>query len=228
MTEVRGILFDVDGTLVDSSYLHTVSWWLAFRQEGHDVVMADVHRAVGMGSDMLVPHLLGDDVDDDVADDLAAAHDAIYSTYWPALRLLPGARDLVRHAHAAGLTTVLASSARQREVDVVLGLLDVGEQLDHTTSSDDAEASKPAPDLLNAALRKADLSPDDAIFVGDAVWDVEASAKAGVRCIGLECGGTSAAELREAGAAFTYKDCADLLAHWDHAVGADSQHGVRG
>jgi len=219
MSDIRGILFDVDGTLVDSGYLHAVAWWQAFRQQGFDVVMADIHRAVGMGADTIVPHLLGDDVDDDVADELPAAHDAIYSTWWPALRLLPGARELVTHAHGAGLTTVLASSAAQREVNVVLRLLDVDDQLDHTTSSDDAGTSKPAPDLVQSALQKADLAPDEAIFVGDAVWDVEASAKAGVRCIGLECGGTSASELREAGAVHTYKDCADLLAHWDEALG---------
>lgn len=214
---VRGVLFDVDGTLVDSGYLHAIAWWQAIRMQSRDVPMAQIHRSVGMGADVIIPHLLGE-VDDDEQSELTAAHDSIYSTYWPALRLLPGAREVVMHAHDSGLVTVLASSAAERELNVTRALLDLDDYLDHATSSDDAESSKPAPDLVNAALRKAKLDASDTLFVGDAVWDISASAKAGVPCIGLECGGTSAAELREAGAAHTFKDCADLLAHWDEAL----------
>ncbi|HEU5265719.1 MAG TPA: HAD family hydrolase [Jatrophihabitans sp.] len=216
MSQPRGVLFDVDGTLVDTTYIHAVCWWLAFRKADLDVPMARIHRAVGMGADQLVPHVLNQDRSD--IDELDAAHGALYSMYWPALRLLPGARDLVRHAHTAGLVTVLASSASPRELEVLRRLLDADDSLDHATSSKDAEDSKPAPDLVSAALEKAALDPAASVFVGDSVWDVEACAKAQVACIGLECGGTSAAELRAAGAIQTFEDPGDLLAHWDETM----------
>jgi HAD superfamily hydrolase (TIGR01509 family) len=211
----RAVLFDVDGTLVDSTYPHTVAWWQAFRQNDLDVTMSRIHRAIGMGADQLVPEVTdGAEVD---VDALADAHDALYSAYWPALRALPGARELVRRCHEAGLTTVLASSAGAREVGVLRTLLDVDDALDEATSSDDAEASKPAPDLVGVAIDKAGVAPAEAVFVGDAVWDVHACAKAGVRCIGLTCGGTSEAELAEAGAVAVYRDPADLIDHWDES-----------
>ena len=206
------MLFDVDGTLIDTNYLHAVCWWLAFRQAGLDVPMSRIHRSIGMGADQLVPHVLDDDDADVEAFD--TAHSALYSTYWPGLRCLPGAADLVRHAHEAELVTVLASSAGARELEVLQRVLNAGDALDHATSSRDAEDSKPAPDLVTAALGRAGLDADAAVFVGDSVWDVEAAARAHVQCIGLECGGTSAAELREAGATATFGDPADLLAHW--------------
>jgi HAD superfamily hydrolase (TIGR01509 family) len=210
----RAVLFDVDGTLVDSTYPHTLAWSQAFRRADVDVAMWRLHRAIGMGPDQLIPHVVDDPEDQDV-DALAQSHDAIYSTFWPSLRALPGARELVRRCHDAGLITVLASSAGAREVEVVRELLDVDDALDHATSSDDARDSKPAPDLVGVAVERAGVDAADAVFVGDAVWDVRACAEAGVACIGLECGGTSAAELRAAGAVEVYRDPADLLTNWD-------------
>lgn len=209
----RAVLFDVDGTLVDSNYPHTVAWWQAFREAGLDVPMWRIHRAIGMGADQLIPHVLGDEVDVE-AEALTQSHDALYAAWWPSLRPLPGARDLVRRCHDAGLVTVLASSAGGREVSVLRELLDVDEALDHATSSDDAEDSKPAPDLVGVAVERAGVDPTEAVFVGDSVWDVRACAEAGVACLGLECGGTSAAELRDAGAVQVYRDAADLLDRW--------------
>lgn len=218
----RAVLFDVDGTLVDSTYLHTVSWWQAFRRAGEDVPMAHIHRAIGMGADNLVPHVLGRDVDEDTLSSLADAHDAVYATYWPALRAFAGARELIRHCHDAGLTTVLASSAGADQVEVIRRLLDVDEWLDHSTSSADGDQSKPAPDLVQIALDKAGADAADAVFVGDAVPDVEACARAGVRCITLTCGGTGAEELRTAGAVEVYEDAAALLkAFGDSALAHD-------
>jgi HAD superfamily hydrolase (TIGR01509 family) len=209
----RGVLFDIDGTLVDTSYLHTVSWWHAFRQAGMDVSMARIHRAIGMGGDQLV-HEVTDGAADDQAEELIAAHDSLYSTHWPALRLLPGARELVQHCHQAGLVTVLASSAGSAEFDVLTTVLGLDDVIDAATGSADADSSKPDPDIVLVALDKAKLKPENAVFVGDAVWDVQASGKAGLRCVGLESGGTSAAELLEAGAVATYRDAADLLARF--------------
>jgi HAD superfamily hydrolase (TIGR01509 family) len=210
----RGVLFDVDGTLVDSGYIHAVCWWQALRQQDRDVPMSVIHRSIGMGSDRLVPHV-APDADEDLIADLTAAHDALYSTYWPQLRRLPGAAELVRRCHDAGLGTVLASSAGATELDVLRRVLDVDDFLDHVTSSADGDNSKPDPDLVLAALDKAGLEGQDAVFIGDAVWDVHAASAAGVACIGVECGGTSEAELRDAGAVAVFRDPADLLTHWD-------------
>jgi len=212
LNRVRGVLFDADGTLIDSTFLHTVCWWQAFRQHDYDVPMALVHRSVGMGADNLVEHVLGSLEDVDL-ESLSASHDAIYSTHWPALRPLPGARDLVRRCSEAGLRTVLASSAKDRELAVLREVLAADEAIDLATSASDASSSKPDPDIVEVALRKAELDPSEALFIGDAVWDVHASRKLGVACIGLECGGTSAAELLEAGAFATFADPADLLEH---------------
>jgi len=212
LKQVRGVLFDVDGTLIDTTFLHAVCWWQAFRQHDIDAQMAVIHRSVGMGSDKLVGNVLGDTSDVDV-DALSASHAALYSAYWPQLRPLPGARELLLRCHEAGLVTVLASSAKERELGVLRRVLDCDEAIDVATSSADAEASKPAPDILEVALHKAKLSAEEALFVGDAVWDVHASSKLGIACIGLECGGTSAAESLEAGAFATYSDPQDLLVH---------------
>lgn len=213
---MRGVLFDVDGTLIDSNYLHAVAWWQAFRHADLDVRMADIHRAIGMGADKLLPHLLGER-DDDVLRTISNDHDAIYSTWWPTLRPLPGAAGLVRRCKAAGLVTVLASSAKARELKVIRQVLGADEHLDEATSSDDAQDSKPAPDLVEVALSKAGLRAERSVMIGDSVWDVRGAANAGVTCIGVECGGTSAAELREAGAAQVFADPQDLLDHWDES-----------
>lgn len=214
LNRVRGVLLDVDGTLIDSTFLHAVCWWQAFRQHDLDAQMAVIHRSVGMGSEKLVANVLGSTEDVDL-DGLSASHDALYSAYWPQLRPLPGARELLRRCSAAGLVTVLASSAKERELGILRRVLDCDDAIDAATSSADADASKPAPDILEVALSKAKLAPEEALFIGDAVWDVHASSKLGIACIGLECGGTSAAELLEAGAFATYSDPAALLVHSD-------------
>lgn len=207
-----GVLFDVDGTLVDSTYLHTLAWWQAFRQADHDVAMAVLHRSIGMGADKILDHILGEDRDRSEDDTVASAHDAIYSTHWPALRAFPQAAELLRRTRNEGLGVVLASSAKEKELGVLRTVLNADDAIDAATSSSDVKESKPAPDILEAALAAGKLDRDSAVFVGDAVWDVQASAKLGIRCVGLECGGTSAAELRDAGAVAVYRDPAALLA----------------
>jgi HAD superfamily hydrolase (TIGR01509 family) len=205
------VLFDVDGTLVDSNYLHAVCWWEAFTQAGHDVPMASVHRAIGMGSDQMLDALLPAGRDRDGDDGIRAAHGALYATYWPRQRPLPGAADLLRACKKRGLTVVLASSADAREFTALRAALDADDAIDEATSSADVERSKPAPDLVQVALDKARVPPDAAVFVGDTVWDVRASGKAGVSCIGLLSGGIGRAELLDAGAAEVYDGPAELL-----------------
>ncbi|HTU06447.1 MAG TPA: HAD family hydrolase [Trebonia sp.] len=204
------VLFDVDGTLVDSNYLHAVCWWEAFTQAGHDVPMARIHRSIGMGSGQMLDALLpGRDRDGDAG--LRAAHGALYATYWSRQRPLPGAADLLRACQKRGLRVVLASSADTREFAALRAALDADDAVDEATSAADVERSKPAPDLVRVALDKAGVKPDDAVFVGDTVWDVEACGKAGVPCIGVLSGGVSRAELLEAGAAEVYDGPAELL-----------------
>lgn len=208
---LAAVLFDVDGTLVDSNYLHAVCWWEAFIQAGHDVPMARIHRTVGMGSDQLLDALLPADRDRAADDGMRAAHGALYATYWSRQRPLPGAADLLRACKRRGLRVVLASSADAREFAALRAVLAAGDAIDEATSSADVERSKPAPDLVQVALDKAGVRPDAAVFVGDTIWDVRACGKAGVPCVGLLSGGISRAELLDAGAVEVYEGPAELL-----------------
>jgi HAD superfamily hydrolase (TIGR01509 family) len=209
---LRAVLFDVDGTLIDTNYLHAVTWWQAFAQGGHYVPMADIHRAIGMGSDQLLDRLLPADRDKDGDSKLALSHDALYAVYWSRLRPLPRAADLLRACKARGLAVILASSAGEAESGILRAALDAEDAIDAATFAGDVESSKPAPDLVQVALEKAAVPAEQAVFVGDTVWDVQASGKAGVPCIGLLSGGISREELADAGAAQVYNGPADLLA----------------
>ena len=211
MTRISAVLFDVDGTLVDTNYLHAVTWWEAFRQYGHHVPMAHIHRAIGMGSDKLLDHLLPGDRDRAVDDEMRSAHTALYAPYWPRLRAFDGAADLLRACANRDLRVVLASSASEREMRALRDALDAEDVVTTATSSGDAEQSKPAPDILQIALERGEVGPDAAVFIGDTIWDVQACKKAGLVCIAFLTGGTSREELREAGAVEVYQGPAELL-----------------
>jgi HAD superfamily hydrolase (TIGR01509 family) len=217
MDRPTGVLFDVDGTLVDTTYLHTICWWEALGQDGHDVPMARIHRAIGMGSDKLLDHLLGADRDRQADSRLRHAHDGLFGTYFDRLRPFPKAAELLRSCAARGLTVVLASSASEREMRALRAALDADEAVAAATSSADAQESKPAPDIVAAALHQAGLTPREALFVGDTVWDVAAAGELAMGCVTVACGGTSRAELVEAGALAVYDDPADLLANLDRS-----------
>ncbi|MEU7588094.1 HAD family hydrolase [Micromonospora sp. NPDC049230] len=209
--EPAGVLFDVDGTLVDTTYLHTVSWWEALRQTDQPVPMATVHRSIGMGSDKLLDHLLGPERDRDADPKLRDAHDTLYAEYWERLTPLPRAADLLRACAERGLRVVLATSASGPEVDALRRALAADDVIDTVTSSEDAQQSKPAPDILVAALEQSGLTAERVVFVGDSVWDVVAAGKLSIPCVGLTCGGTSRGELAGAGAVAVYDDPAALL-----------------
>ena len=213
-----GVLFDVDGTLIDTTYLHAVAWWEALRQHDRDVPMALIHRGIGMGSDKLLDHLLGADRDREQDEAMNTAHDVLYGAWWERLRPLPGAPDLVRAVASRDLAVVLASSARGPELKQLRRVLGADDVIAAATSSSDAAESKPSPDILQAALDASGVDPEQAVYVGDSVWDVQASGKIGLPCIGLTCGGTSAAELVEAGAVATYDDPAALLRDLDNSA----------
>lgn len=206
------VLFDVDGTLADTNYLNTVTWWEAFSQAGHDVPMALIHRAIGMGSGQMLDKLLPGDRDKDADAGIRTAHGALYAAYWSRLRPLPGAADLLRTCKKRGLAVVLASSADEREFTMLRTVLDAEDAIDAATFSGDVDSSKPAPDLVEAALGKIGIPAAEAVFVGDTVWDVQACQKASVPCIGVLSGGFSRDELTSAGAAETYPGPAELQA----------------
>jgi HAD superfamily hydrolase (TIGR01509 family) len=211
------VIFDVDGTLVDTNYLHVVCWWEAFRQHGHGVNMADIHGAIGMGSDKLLDHLLPDDRDRDADDEMRAAHTALYAPYWSRLRAFEGAADLLRACAGRGMKVVLASSASAAELDALRAALDADDAITAVTSSSEAEQSKPAPDIVAIALERAEVEPAQAVFVGDSVWDVHACRKAGVRCVGVRTGGVCEQDLRDAGAIEVYEGTAELLREFDRS-----------
>ncbi|QDY90124.1 HAD family hydrolase [Arthrobacter sp. UKPF54-2] len=205
------VLFDVDGTLIDSSYLHTLAWWQAFRQAGYDVPMAGIHRSVGMGGDRILDRLLPADRDTDADADILTSQAAVFSTFWPALRRLDGARALLAQCHDSGLAVALASSARDRDLEILRAVIDADAYIHAATSSADAKESKPAPDILAAALDAVGVAAENAVYVGDAVWDIYAAGALGIPAIGLTCGGTGEAELREAGAVEVYESPRALL-----------------
>ncbi|MDX2819297.1 HAD family hydrolase [Streptomyces sp. PA03-5A] len=211
----RAALFDMDGTLVDTNYLHAVSWWEAFRQAGHTVSMADIHRCIGMGSDHLLERLLGRERDRSEDATISGAHKALYGAYGPALAPLDGAADLLRAVAARGFRVVLATSADGKELAVMRAALDADDVIADATSKDDVDASKPAPDLVAQALERAGVPANRAVFVGDTVWDIEAAGKAGVPCVALLSGGIGRAELEEAGAAAVHRDPRDMLTSLD-------------
>jgi HAD superfamily hydrolase (TIGR01509 family) len=164
-----------------------------------------------MGSDKLLDYVLGEDRDRSNDDAAITAHKTLYKQWWGRLVPLPGAADLLRAVAERGLKVVLASSASEEELGALRSALGADDAIDVATSADDAESGKPEPDILQAALDAGGLNADNALFVGDAVWDGHAAARAGLPFIGVACGGTPAAELREAGAVETWKDPADLL-----------------
>jgi phosphoglycolate phosphatase-like HAD superfamily hydrolase len=201
-----GVVFDVDGTLLDTNYLHVAAWWEAFRERGHDMQCADIHRALGMGSTELIEHVLGGP-----DPSVSAAHSRNYAPYLGRIRPLPGAADLLRATARLGLDVVLATSAKSDEVDLMLDALGAGSVVSAVVSSGDVDRAKPDPGIVQKALDESGLGPGCAVMVGDSVWDVIAAERAGIRCIGLLCGGIAAEQLRSAGAAEVYRDPGELL-----------------
>jgi len=195
------VLFDVDGTLIDSNYLHVYAWQRAFDDEGVPVAAWRVHRSIGMDGSRLV-RTLTEDAPDDVQERLSDAHSRYHRELTPLLSPLPGARALLRRVSELGLQVVLASSAPEGELEALRKVLDC-----------DVETAKPDPGIVRVALGRAGVDHHHAVFVGDAVWDAHAAARAGLPCIGVLSGGTAEAELQSAGASPIFADPQDLLDH---------------
>jgi HAD superfamily hydrolase (TIGR01509 family) len=214
-TGTKAVILDVDGTLVDTNYHHAVAWYRALRQAGAVLPLFEIHRHMGMGGDQVVAALTSEAFDEEHGEEVRAAEKALFKQLTPELEPLEGARDLVTELKRRGLLVVLASSAKQSELDVYLDLLDVRDVADDWTSSADVEASKPHPDLVHAALEKAGTDPGEALMIGDTPWDCEAAGRAGVRTVTVLTGGFSEPELREAGASAVYRTMPELTGALD-------------
>jgi HAD superfamily hydrolase (TIGR01509 family) len=212
MPDLRpGVLFDVDGTLLDTNYLHVLAWWQAFVDTGHGPVpMHRIHRAIGMPSESLVRQLLGAGDDDTVE-----AHSRRYEPLREDVKPQPRTADLLRACADRGLAVVLATSGKASDLEWMQPAIGAEDAVTGVTTSEDVEQGKPAPDLLGVAMEQHGLDPERTVVVGDAVWDMEAARKARLPCIGLTCGGLGAGELAEAGADAVYADPAELLERFD-------------
>jgi membrane protein len=213
---IRAILFDIDGTLVDSNDQHILAWEDVFRREGHAIEGKAIHDQIGKGADMLVPALLPG-CDETTQKRLGDAHaDVFRKRFLDQVKPFPGARELLHRAHASGRKVVLASSASAAELDHYLGLLDARDLIAATTSADEVARTKPAPDIFASALEKvAPIGPAEAIVVGDTPYDIQAAAKCGMGTVALRSGKFSDEALRHAGALCLYEDVAELLASFD-------------
>jgi HAD superfamily hydrolase (TIGR01509 family) len=201
-------IVDIDGTLVDTNYHHALAWYRAFRQHGIVLPLYRIHRHIGMGGDQLVAALCGDHVEEEKGDDIRAAEGPLYMAMIEEVEPLSGSRELIAELKESGHPVVLASSAKAQEVEHYLDLLDARELIDGWTTSADVDATKPEPDLVEAAMEK--VEADEAVMVGDSTWDCEAAKRAGIETVAVLTGGFSEQELREAGASIVFESIESL------------------
>lgn len=202
------VIFDIDGTLVDSNYQHALAWYRAFRRHEVIVPVWRIHRAIGMGGDQLVAALAGDDVEREKGDDVRDAEKPLFMEMIDEIEPFEGARELLADLASDGRTVVLASSAKSDEVEHYVDLLAARDLVTGWTTSADVEETKPEPDLVETVLEKAGTK--EAVMVGDSIYDVEAAKRAGIPTIGVISGGYSESELCAAGAADVLESVADL------------------
>ena len=213
----KAVIFDVDGTLIDSNDLHTECWLETFGHFGLHFTYDQVRSQIGKGGDQLLPALLSPDVLEQQSKAISRFRDDIFKrNYMSRVQPFPGVKALFERIRADGLEIVLASSGLQVEVDQHVETLGIGELISAATTSDDAESSKPEPDIFLAALKRLPAdSRSDVWVVGDSPYDAQAAGKAGLRTIGLLCGGFPEPVLRSAGCAAVFESPQHLLAHYD-------------
>jgi HAD superfamily hydrolase (TIGR01509 family) len=208
------VLFDIDGTLVDSNYLHVHAWARAFHDVGIAAEVWRIHRSIGMDGSALVKTLSGD-ADDEVKEQLKDLHSRYYKELAPMLKVLPGGREILEQVASMGLQVVLATSAPDDELSILRDVLDRDNLVSEMTSSADVDTAKPQPDIIEVALKRAGVTADRAVFIGDSVWDAEACRRAGVPSIGVLSGGVSRDELTAGGAQVVFEDARELVEHVD-------------
>ena len=207
------VLFDIDGTLIDSNDAHAQAWVEAFAAEGVETDFATVRQYIGMGADKVIPTISGMDRESPQGDRIAQRRGEIFKTkYLPGLQPIDGASDLVAAVKTEGFAVIAASSAEKQEIDRLLEIAGVARLFEAAASSDDAEGSKPDPDIIQGALKKARATPASAILIGDTPYDIEAGRRAGVPTIAFRTGGWSDRDL--SGAVAIYDGPRDLLSQW--------------
>jgi HAD superfamily hydrolase (TIGR01509 family) len=217
MKSLKAILLDVDGTLIDSVTEHAQSWVDVCSEYGYEVELKDARRMIGMGGDRVLPELTGVEEDSDLGQQITARRGEIFrEEYLPSLQPFPGVRELLERLVGEGYKLVAASSASVEDLKKLLEKAGVEDLFHEQTSSDDAASSKPAPDIIEAALGRAGCSPDEAVMIGDTPYDVTAANRAGVACIGFRCGGWDDDDLADA--IEIYDDAADMLNHYATSV----------
>jgi HAD superfamily hydrolase (TIGR01549 family) len=216
---IEGVIFDIDGTLVDSVDLHAEAWQESFRHFGHDVPFHEIRQQIGKGSDKLIPHFLPPEEVKRIGKQLDEFRGQLWKQqYLPRVRPFPKVRELLQRVLEDGKKIALASSAKGDELEKYKEIAGIADLIHEETSSDDVERSKPDPDIIHAAVNKLqDFKPDQLIMIGDTPWDALAAKKAGVNTIGVLCGGFPEQQLKEAGCIAIYRDPADLLAHYEES-----------
>ena len=207
---VDAVVFDVDGTLVDTNYHHTLAWYRAFRSVGADIDLWRIHRSIGMGGDQLVTEVGGRDLENRHGDEIRDAWEREYQPFLDEVRAFDGAHDVLQTLHETRIKTVLASSSPSDHVNRYLDLLDARELVDAWTTADDADESKPEPDLIAVAMDK--VGARTALMIGDSTWDAVAARRAGLQTWAVLTGGYGEDELRQAGASEVFKSITALLA----------------
>lgn len=217
---IKAVIFDIDGTLVDSVDLHARAWQEAFRHFGREFPFEEVRRQIGKGGDQLMPVFLSKEELERFGEELEEYRGELFKReYMPRVRAFPEVRALFERVRRGGRRVVLASSAKADEVEVYKRIANVEGLVEEETSADDAERSKPHPDIFAAALeRLGDVAAEEALVVGDTPYDAEAAGKLRLRTLGLLCGGFPAEDLRAAGCVELYRDPADLLARYEESL----------
>ena len=214
---LKGVIFDIDGTLVDSNDAHAQSWVDTFAEAGYDVPFDVVRPLIGMGADKLLPKSVGISKDSEEGKQLTERRSKIFrERYLPQLRPLEGSRELVLRVRSDGLKAIVATSAKDEELKGLLKAAQVEDLMEEKATASDAKRSKPDPDIVHAAIEESDISPKHLVMIGDTPYDIEAAAKAEVRTIAFRSGGWNDEELQ--GALEIYDGPADLLAHYDSSL----------
>lgn len=216
---IKAVIFDVDGTLVDSNRLHVEAWQEAFRCHGKEIGYRELHEQMGKGGDQLMPVFCSPEELEEFGSELEKRRTELFTRdYLPRVRPFPKVRELFERIKAEGLHIALASSAKEEEVKQHKKSLRIEDLLETATSADQADRSKPHPDIFQAALAGIKgVAPEQAVVIGDTPYDVIAAARAGIRAIGLLSGGFAEEDLRAAGAVEIYRDVPDLLEHYDES-----------
>jgi HAD superfamily hydrolase (TIGR01509 family) len=214
---IRAVLLDVDGTLIDSNDAHAQAWVETGNEFGHPIRFDEVRRLIGMGGDRVLPRLTGlEEESGEGARMLERRGEIFRERFLPQLHAFPGARELLERLRAEGMRLVVATSASAADLEPLLQQAGLEDLIDDATNADDAETSKPSPDIVEAALEEAGTAPGETVMLGDTPYDVAAAQRAGVPIIALRCGGWDDEALT--GAAEVYQDCRALLAAWEQSL----------